>query len=122
MFVVNFTAANQPNGLLYVMTRDRILSANTIADINQEILRSGYNPKYLVNIDQTRIIEDAYSFDSSYFQFDLSSSSMSSSSSITIESSGIEIGGSTITTSSSSSSYSMTSESSSGLGIEIEAS
>lgn len=97
------------------MTRDRILSADTINDINQELCRCGYNPRYLSNIDQTRLIEDAYSFDSSYFQYDYSTSS--SSSSVTVESSGISVDGTTVTTSSSS--YSMTTESSSGIDVEI---
>lgn len=50
------------------MTRQRILSLETIADINQEIVRCGYHPNYLTYIDQTRDIPDEFVFDYEYFQ------------------------------------------------------
>lgn len=73
-----FTAQN-PVNQLYVMTRERILRPETIYDINQELLRCGYNPSYLTYIDQTRDIPDEFVFDYEYFQ--ITSTTVTSSSS-----------------------------------------
>lgn len=62
---------------LYVCTRDRIIPKDLINTINQDILRSGYNLRYLSSIDQTRDITDTFTFESSYFEYTVTTTSKS---------------------------------------------
>lgn len=104
---------------LYVFTRDQSLNADYTSIIAQELLRIGYNPSYLVKIDQSIVIEQEYAFSSEYFQYSYSSSS----SSVQIESSTTterEISSSmSYSSSSSSSSSSLCYSESSDLDLDI---
>lgn len=68
-FFLKHSARDQPSQF-YVLSRSRTLSVDTIADINQELCRCGYNPRFLNTIDHTRTIDDVYKFDRTYFQLD----------------------------------------------------
>lgn len=69
---------------LYVMTRNRVLTADDIAEINQELCRIGYNPNYLISIDQTRDISDAFEFTYEYYEIESVTVTSSSSSTVSI--------------------------------------
>lgn len=72
---------------LYCYTRDRIPSQSILDNINQEILRCGYDPNRLVKMDQTAEIEEGFTFDRSYFESSTSCWSSGSSSSYVMSSS-----------------------------------
>ncbi|KAE9538052.1 hypothetical protein AGLY_006024 [Aphis glycines] len=82
-----FNCGDEPSYNLYCYTRDRIPSQSILANINQEILRCGYNPNKLVKIDQTVEIDAGYTFDRSFFESTTSCWSSSSSSSYSMSSS-----------------------------------
>ncbi|EPZ62488.1 hypothetical protein H477_5347 [[Clostridium] sordellii ATCC 9714] len=71
---------SEPVYQVYAYTRDRIPSQKTMNNINQELLRAGYNPNYLIKIDQTTEIDVEYVFETSYYESTTSCWSSSSSS------------------------------------------
>lgn len=58
----------KPISQVIVYTRQANPSQETLKCITQELLRCGYNPNYLVNIDQSRPIDDVFTFDKSYYE------------------------------------------------------
>ncbi|XP_026815785.1 uncharacterized protein LOC113555557 [Rhopalosiphum maidis] len=71
---------SEPVYQVYAYTRDRIPSQKTMNNINQELLRAGYNPNYLIKIDQSSEIDVEYVFETSYYESTTSCWSSSSSS------------------------------------------
>jgi len=53
----------EPLNQFIVLTREKYPSPQCMADINQELLLCGYNPKYLITMDHSFTIEENYSFD-----------------------------------------------------------
>lgn len=66
LFLLIITA-DSPVNQLYVLTRERIISKTTYEEITQEIIRAGYPISNLVVIDHTKIIEEKFEFETSYF-------------------------------------------------------
>jgi len=96
-----FVIASEPVYQVYAYTRDRIPSQKTMNNINQELLRAGYNPNYLIKIDQSSEIDVEYVFETSYYEsttscWSSSSSSFSSSSSSSSYSSSSKVSAVTI--------------------------
>jgi len=44
--------------------------------ITQEMLRCGLNPNYLMKIDQSKLIEDVFTFDKTYYESKVTSTSV----------------------------------------------
>ncbi|XP_050525289.1 uncharacterized protein LOC126896499 isoform X3 [Daktulosphaira vitifoliae] len=64
----NIFYQNKNTHNMYVLTRDRIPSSDTINSITQDILLSGYNPKDLIKIDQTYNIRDEVIFNAEEYE------------------------------------------------------
>ncbi|CAI6343688.1 unnamed protein product [Macrosiphum euphorbiae] len=65
--------------LVYCYTRERIPSQATMNSITQEMLRCGLNPNYLMKIDQSKPIDDVFTFDKAYYESTVTSTSMTKS-------------------------------------------
>jgi len=74
----NFSA-NEQVPLVYGFTRERNPSQTTLNDITQDSLRSGLNPNYVIKIDQTKQINDEFTFDNVDYESKTTSFSMTKS-------------------------------------------
>jgi len=88
MHCFNFSAKIQVP-LVYCLTRDRIPSLDTLNKITQEILRSGLNPNHFFKIDQSKQIDDEFTFNKGDYESKVTSFSMTKS---MVSTRGISIG------------------------------